>query len=61
MTCTASDRKVKPMRKNYEAPTVEVVKFQYSDQVVVASGSCSITNVHHGTRECQDGEPYYTK
>lgn len=27
------------MKKNYEKPTVEVVKFQYRDQVVVAS-SC---------------------
>lgn len=26
------------MKKNYEKPTVEVVKFQYRDQVVVASG-----------------------
>lgn len=25
------------MKKNYEKPTVEVVKFQYRDQVVVAS------------------------
>ncbi len=25
------------MKKNYEKPTVEVVKFQYRDQVVAAS------------------------
>ncbi len=49
------------MKKNYEAPKAEVVKFQYSDQVVATSGSCSITNVHHGTKECQSGEPIYTK
>ena len=28
------------MKKNYEKPTVEVVKFQYRDQVVAASGYC---------------------
>ena len=26
------------MKKTYETPNVEVVKFQYRDQVVVASG-----------------------
>ena len=27
------------MKKTYETPSIEVVKFQYRDQVVVASGS----------------------
>lgn len=27
------------MKKTYEAPSIEVVKFQYRDQVVVASGN----------------------
>jgi len=27
------------MKKTYETPNVEVVKFQYRDQVVVASGT----------------------
>ena len=26
------------MKKNYERPTVEVVKFQYRDQVIATSG-----------------------
>ncbi len=26
------------MKKNYEAPSIEIVKFQYSDQVVAKSG-----------------------
>jgi hypothetical protein len=26
------------MKKQYEAPSVEVVRFQYSDQVVASSG-----------------------
>ena len=29
------------MKKNYEAPALEVVKFEYRDQVVVASGCSS--------------------
>lgn len=35
------------MKKQYETPSVEVVKFQYSDQVVAASG-CEITSGHTG-------------
>ena len=33
------------MKKNYETPAVEVVKFQYRDQVVVASAGkgCDLT------------------
>ena len=27
------------MKKTYETPSIEVVKFQYRDQVVAASGS----------------------
>lgn len=27
------------MKKTYETPSAEIVKFQYRDQVVVASGS----------------------
>nr|MBR4281479.1 hypothetical protein [Clostridia bacterium] len=27
------------MKKTYETPSIEVVKFQYRDQVVVASGT----------------------
>ena len=45
------------MKKTYETPSIEVVKFQYRDQVVVASGSstheCSFvhTNVQEGCTE----------
>ncbi len=36
-------RKESPMKKTYETPTVDVVKFEYKDQVVAASGSsCGI-------------------
>lgn len=31
-------RRIPIMKKTYEKPTVETVKFQYRDQVVVASG-----------------------
>ena len=30
------------MKKSYETPSIEVVKFQYRDQVVVASGEIVI-------------------
>lgn len=30
------------MKKSYETPSIEVVKFQYRDQVVVASGQVVI-------------------
>ncbi len=35
------------MKKNYETPNVEVVKFQYKDQIVAQSGVCwhHVTNV----------------
>lgn len=48
------------MKKAYETPSVEVVKFQYKDQVVAASGVCSVTNVHDNGRTCVSGEPMYT-
>ncbi len=50
------------MKKTYETPEVEVVKFQYRDQVVVASGKCSVTNeVVPNTSNCKpDSGPYYT-
>ncbi len=34
------------MKKAYVAPSVEVVKFDYSDQVVAASGRCTIEYVN---------------
>lgn len=36
------------MKKTYEKPTVETVKFQYRDQVVVASGACRWTYDREG-------------
>lgn len=35
------------MKKQYETPSAEVVKFSYSDQVVAASG-CEISSGHTG-------------
>ncbi len=29
------------MKKQYIAPTVDTVKFEYKDQIVAASGGCS--------------------
>lgn len=34
------------MKKSYETPNVEVVKFQYRDQVVAASGGGSVDCVY---------------
>ena len=41
----------KNMKKRYEKPTVEVVKFQYRDQVVVASGISGTCNYYFDGKE----------
>jgi len=41
------------MKKTYETPSVEVVKFQYSDQVVAQSG-CTEFSGHTGDDTCTD-------
>lgn len=41
------ERKVRYMKKIYAAPSVEIVKFQYSDQVVAESG-CNVSSGHSG-------------
>jgi len=48
------------MKKTYETPSVEVVKFQYRDQVVVASGTCFVTAERDGNA-CISDQPTYTK
>ena len=43
------------MKKSYETPSEEVVKFQYSDQVVARSNPCitQVTNVGmDGAQKC---------
>ena len=45
------------MKKTYEPPSVEVVKFQYRDQVVVAS-SCQDVWIHTGVGSCTDGNSH---
>ena len=44
------------MKKTYETPSIEVVKFQYRDQVVVASGCGKVWN-NRGDNECVEGTP----
>jgi hypothetical protein len=40
------------MKKVYETPSVDVVKFEYKDQVVAASGiSCTEIYTHTGATE----------
>ena len=49
------------MKKTYEAPAVEVVKFQYRDQVVVASNSqtpCTVVRGNAGS-DCKTDELYW--
>lgn len=45
------------MKKTYETPSVEVVKFQYRDQVVAQSGcTTGQGNLHTGKNTCEDWE-----
>lgn len=45
------------MKKDYMSPSVEVVKFQYRDQVVAASGEkCINKYVNTGDNECDKQE-----
>ena len=39
------------MKKTYETPSVEVVKFQYRDQVVVASGGGACTQHYNNNQD----------
>ena len=48
------------MKKVYETPTVEVVKFQYRDQVVAAS-ACIDRWVDTGDTSCSNGNQHYDK
>ena len=44
------------MKKNYQAPEVEVVKFEYKDQVVAASSGCIAqrgNTLFDSTSECE--------
>ena len=42
------------MKREYKTPSVKVVKFQYSDQVVAAS-SCVTQVTHVGDGRCTSG------
>ncbi len=52
------------MKKKYEAPTAEAVKFEYKDQVVAASGKCEHGYVNKptipGGGECSYPQPDYS-
>ncbi len=50
------------MKKAYETPSVEVVKFQYKDQVVAASGCQNIWQYERmSTTTCEGYIVGYTK
>lgn len=47
------------MKKTYETPSIEVVKFQYRDQVVVASNTTCVDRwVNIGVSECTEGNKH---
>lgn len=48
------------MKKAYETPEVEVVKFQYRAQVVAASGTttCESVWVNIGVSSCVEGQKH---
>ena len=48
------------MKKTYETPSIEVVKFQYRDQVVVASGNCIDQWINNSTtvNDCDDWDKH---
>lgn len=51
------------MKKAYETPSAEVVKFQYRDQVVAASGAstCNKVWINQGTKDegyCVSGNSF---
>lgn len=45
------------MKKTYETPIAEAVKFEYKDQVVAASGSDSCYSTNVGDTTCHKWEP----
>lgn len=49
------------MKKTYEAPTAEKMEFNYRDQVVVASNSCTDRWVNMGNGSCTDGNAHWEK
>lgn len=50
------------MKKTYETPSVEVVKFQYRDQVVAASGTnCKEHYENTGYGACPEDEQVLVK
>lgn len=49
------------MKKTCETPSVEIVKFQYRDQVVAASGvaqNCISIWMNQGDNSCEHGNSY---
>lgn len=49
------------MKRNYQTPNVEIVKFQYRDQVVAASGGgCMKKWVNVGGNWCEGENSFQT-
>ncbi len=47
------------MKKKYETPTAEAVKFEYKDQVVAASGSCHSKYINAPATGCTEPVEVY--
>ena len=45
------------MKKSYETPSTEVVKFEYKDQVVASSGSEACYSTNTGDKTCHHWTP----
>ena len=49
------------MKKTYETPSIEVVAFQYRDQVVVASSACESRWENTGLTGCPKDEQVWVE
>lgn len=48
------------MKKSYEAPKAEAVKFEYKDQVVAASGGCKYVTTQLGSTQATCDNPTHS-
>lgn len=48
------------MKKQYQTPSMELVRFQYRDQVVATSGACIKVWVNEGGNWCEGENSFQT-
>lgn len=49
------------VKKNYETPEAEKIMFNYRDQVVAASQTCTDVWVNIGEKSCTEGNAHYER